>query len=169
MRQPCVMTDDKTPTEFPDKPAFVEDAPFTSADFHNMIHKQVVSAVQDALADVKLPWDSVAPFLETAREMCRADFAEAAIRLHTVQQQDGGWVDAEEAYLGIAVHDRETGAEWLSDTYWLSDIATQDEDPAEVSKVIAAVERSLAKMRAWLDTHEKGGAAEATPPVASPD
>lgn len=153
------MTDDKRPPEAFEKPAFVEDAPFTSADFHNVIQKQVMNAVQDMLAESKLTWDTAASFLETAREMCRADFAEAAIRLHTVQERDGAWVEADEAYLGIAVPDRDTGAEWLSDTYWLSDLATQDEDPAEVRKVIAAVERSLAKMRDWLAAHEKGGSA----------
>jgi hypothetical protein len=163
------MTDDTLPPEEFDPPAFIEDAPFTSADFHTVIHKHVLNAVYDTLADSKLPWEAIVPFLETAREMCRADFAGAAIGLHHVQERDGQWVEADEAYLGIAVNDRDTGAEWLSDTYWLSDIATQDENPEEVRKVIAALERSLAKMREWLNAHEKGGAAEATPPDTDSD
>lgn len=165
------MSDPKTPEEEFEKPAFiadandippgeekiVDDAPFTSADFHNLVQKYVIGTIQDALIDAKLSWDAIAPFLEAAREMCRADFAEAGIALHTVQEQDGTWIDAEEAFLGISVRDRDHGAEWLSDTYWVSDLATQNDDPAEVRRVIAGLERSIAKLRDWLAEKEAGG------------
>ena len=50
------------------------------------------------------------------------------------------WVDAEEAYLGIAVTDRDDGQDWLSETCWISDIALADRDPEEVRRVVAALE-----------------------------
>ena len=60
------------------------------------------------------------------------------------------WVEAEEAFLGISVSDRDDGAEWLSETYWLSDVAIADEDPAKVRAIVRGLERSLAKINAWL-------------------
>ena len=107
------------------------DSSFTSSDFHNAVHKHVVQAVYETLADAKIPWDQIVPFLDAARELCRSDFREAAsIRLHTLQADGDQWVDADEAYLGIAVADRDDGQDWLSETWWISDIAlAEGHDP----------------------------------------
>lgn len=146
------------------------DSRFTSADFHNVVHKQIVQAVYETLADGKISWDLILPFLDTAREICRTDFEEASrIRLHSVRAEGEDWVDAEEAYLGIAVSDRDTGQDWLSETYWLSDIALADRDPEQVRRIVAALERSLAKINAWLADQEKGGPETSEPPSLPAD
>lgn len=128
---------------------------FTAADFHNLVHKQIVNAVSATLAQDKLDWALVAPFLEAARAICRGDFQEAAqIRFHSVRAEGEQWVEAEEAFLGIAVADRDGGELWLSETYWVSDIALAGRDPEQARRTIAAVERSLAKAKAWLAEQE---------------
>jgi hypothetical protein len=143
---------------------------FTSADFHNVVHKQIVQAVYETLADGKIDWDLIVPFLDTAREICRSEFREASrIRLHTVRAEGEDWVDAEEAFLGIAVADRDTGQDWLSETYWLSDVAIADRDPEQARRIVAALERSIAKINAWLAEQEKaeqkkGGPESSEPP-----
>ena len=142
------------------------DSSFTSADFHNVVQKHILNAVYESLAAGKMDWDLVAPFLETAREICRSEFRESSrIRLHTLRAEGDGWVDAEEAYLGIAVADRDEGHDWLSETYWISDIARAESDPAEVRRVVAALERSIAKLNLWLAEQEKGGPDESEPPA----
>ena len=138
---------------------------FTSADFHNVVHKQIVQAVYETLAEGKIDWELIVPFLDTARELCRSEFREASqIRLHTVRAEGDAWVEAEEAYLGIAVADRDTGEDWLSETYWLSDVALAGGDPERVRLVVAALERSLAKINGWLAEQEKGGPEAPEPP-----
>ena len=82
----------------------------------------------------------------------------------SVLQSQGYLREAEEAYLGISVADRDSGEEWLSQTRWLSELATADDDPEQVRLIIAALERSIGKMRAWLAEKETGGAAT-TPPA----
>jgi hypothetical protein len=146
------------------------DSSFTSSDFHNVVQKQILNAVYDTLAEGKMDWELIQPILETAREMCRGDFREAGrIRLHTVRAEGDGWVDAEEAYLGIAVPDRDDGQDWLSETFWISDIATADGEPEQVRRIVAALERSILKLNAWLADREKaeqekGGPDESEPP-----
>jgi len=131
------------------------DSRFTAADFHNVVQKQILNAVYESLAAGKMDWELIAPFLDTAREICRRDFQEAArIRLHTVRAEGDDWVDAEEVFLGIAVADRDSGEEWLTETYWLSDIALADGDPAEARRIVAALERSIARINAWLAEQE---------------
>ena len=144
------------------------DFPFTAADFHNVVQKQIVNAVYESLADNKLDWELIAPFLEAAREICRSDFQESArIRLHTVRAEGEEWVDAEEAFLGISVSDRDDGSEWLSETYWISDVATADDDPEQARAVVRALERSIARINAWLADKEAGDPAETEPPASS--
>lgn len=141
------------------------DSTFTRSDFRNLVQKHVLNAVTESLMDNDLPWHAAAPFLESARDFCRSDFRQGArIRIHTVQAQGEQWVDAEEAFLGISVADREDGSEWLSETYWISDLAVGDGDPEEVRRVVAALERSLAKLREWLAEQEEGGTDQAEPP-----
>ena len=59
-------------------------------------------------------------------------------------------MEAKEAYIGISVSDREDGEEWLSDTRWLSEIAIAEEDPEQVRAIVGALERTIAKLNAWL-------------------
>lgn len=146
-----------------DKPE-ADDEPFTTNDFHTVVHKQIVSAVGDILAGTKLDWKQFAPFLGAARDLARADFAEANVRLHALHDMDGALAEAEEAFLGISVHDRDDGGAWLSDTYWVSDIAIQDDDPAQARAVVQALERSIAKINTWIAEKEKGDASEPAPP-----
>ncbi|MGE0179832.1 MAG: hypothetical protein AB7O91_08445 [Sphingomonas sp.] len=141
------------------------DGPYRSEDFHNVTHKLVMHAVSETLRDTKLDWTLVAPFLESAREMAYADFQEADVRIHTVRADGEEWVEAEEAYLGLSVADRDSGEEWLAATYWLSELAMGEDDPEQVRRIISAVERSLEKMRAWIAEKEAGGAGEPAPPA----
>jgi hypothetical protein len=142
-----------------------DDSPLTEGDFHNVAQKQILNAVFATLGEAKLDWNLVAPFLEAARSVCVGDFEQnARIRLHTMRAEGDGWAEAEEAFLGISVTEREGGDEWLSETYWLSDIATADAERAEVQAVIAALERTIAKLNAWLESGGTGGSAEAPPP-----
>ena len=132
--------------------------PFTTADFHNAAHKHLINAVHQALVETKLDWQTVAPFLEAARRICRDEFRDGArIRFHTVRAEGDDWVEAEEAYLGIAVADRDQGSDWLAETYWVSDIALADGDRAQALQIVAALERSIARIKARLAEQQEGG------------
>jgi len=141
------------------------EGPYGSDQFHVVTHKLIINAVYEALSEAKLDWDLIAPFLESAREMAQADFDEAEIRIHTVRAEGDQWVEAEEAYLGISIADRDSGEEWLSETRWLSELAIAEDDPAQVRRIIMALERSITKMREWIAQKEAGGGAEAAPPA----
>jgi hypothetical protein len=141
-----------------------DDSALTAGDFHTIAQKQIMNAVFATLSEAKMPWNLVAPFLEAAREVCAGDFAEnGRITLHTMRAEGETWVEAEEAFLGIAVADRETGEDWLAETYWLSDVATAGANREDVQAVIAGLERTIAKLNLWL---ENGGPATAEPPEA---
>ncbi|MBV9884780.1 MAG: hypothetical protein JO276_17360 [Sphingomonadaceae bacterium] len=128
-----------------------DDAPLDAGDFHTIAQKQIINAVFATLAESKMQWNLVEPLLEAGRSVSLGDFTEnARIRLHTQRAEGDDWVPAEEAYLGISVADRETGEEWLSETYWLSDIAIADGNRAEVEEIVAGLERTIAKLREWL-------------------
>ena len=130
----------------------------TTADFHNLVHKQVANAAYESIIGSKLDWDVVAPFLDAARSVCRGEFEESArIRFHTLRAEGEDWVEAEEAFLGIAVRGEGEDQDWLSRTYWVSDIALADDDPENARRVVAALERSIARIRERLDEMEKGG------------
>ena len=134
------------------EPEPADDRPLTTGDFHNVAQKQILNAVFAILSDTKMGWETVEPFLAAARDVVLGDIEETAqIRVHTVQQDDqGGWVEAEEDYLGISVSDRDTGEEWLSDTWWLSELAIAEDDPEQVRAIIRALERTSAKLNKWL-------------------
>lgn len=137
-----------------------DDAPLTTGDFHNIAQKQILNAVFAVLADTKMDWALVAPFLEAAREVCLGDIEEnAQVRLHTLHQEEGQWLEADEAFLGISVSDRDDGNEWLSDTYWLSDVAIADGDPEQVRAIVRALNKSIAKINLWL-ADKPGGPVE---------
>lgn len=128
-----------------------EAGPLTVAEFHTIAQKQILNAVFAVLSDAKMDWSLVAPFLDAARDLCLGDFEETGrVRLHTLRAEGDAWVDAEEAFLGISVSDRDDGAEWLSETYWLSDIATVDDDPEQARAIVRGLQRSIAKIEAWL-------------------
>ena len=139
-----------------------DEGPLTSSDFHNVAQKQILNAVFAILSDTKMSWELVEPFLAAARDVALGDLAETAqVRIHTVQQDDpGGWVPAEEAYLGISVSDRDSGEEWLSDTWWLSELAIAEDDPEQVRAIVHGLERTIAKLNAWL---QEKGSLPATP------
>lgn len=133
---------------------------FTSAEFHNLVHKQITHAVIETMSGAKLDWELVLPLLEAAREMCRADLKTAGeVRVHTLRAEGDEWIDAEEAFLGLRIADRDTGEEWLSETWWLSEIMLADGDPEQVQRIVAALERSIAKVNAWLATQKEEGPA----------
>ncbi|MBX3561413.1 MAG: hypothetical protein KF780_06325 [Sphingomonas sp.] len=136
--------------------------PFGSADFHTIVQKQIAAAAQQAIGNAKLGWETVVPFLEAAREMCRADIHEGGgVRLHA-EQEEGG--EAEEAFVGLSLADRDDGTEWLSESWWLSDLAIAEEDPARVAAIARALERSVARIDAWLAARERGDDSGASPP-----
>ena len=146
-----------------------DDSPLTVGDFHNVAQKQILNAVFATLAESKMPWNVVEPFLEAGRAVCAGDFTQnARIRIHTQRAEGEDWVEAEEAFLGISVSDREDGEEWLSETYWLSDLAVADGDRNEVEAVIAGLERTISKLREWLLNGGTGGSVEAEPPPEEP-
>jgi hypothetical protein len=141
----------------PDAPA--DDAPLTIADFHNIAQKQILNAVFAILSETKMDWAVVAPFFEAAREVCIGDIEEnAQIRLHSLALEGEDWVEAQEAYIGISVSDREDNEEWLSDTRWLSEIAIAEEDPEQVRAIVRALERTIAKLNLWLADKPEGAA-----------
>ena len=132
---------------------------FTTADFHNVVQKHIMNALYEQLGAEKMDWQLILPFLEAARLFCTSEFREAgSVRLHTLRAEGDEWVDAEEAFLGISVTDRDDGEPWLSETYWISDVALADRDPEKVRRIIASLERSIAKLNAWLA--EQGGPAD---------
>jgi hypothetical protein len=138
------MADEKTEDE--------DDSALTAGDFHTIAQKQIMNAAFATLAESKMPWTLVAPFLEAARSVCAGDFAEnGRVSLHTMRAEGETWVEAEEAFIGIAVADRETGEEWFGETYWLSDVATAGAAREDVEAAIAALERTVAKLNLWLE------------------
>jgi uncharacterized Ntn-hydrolase superfamily protein len=147
----------------------MDQPPYTSADFHDDVHKQLVSIVTSSLADTKLGWSQVAAFLAAGRALCRDDVRyNGRLALHGVEYRDGELAEADEAYLSLSVRDREDGVEWLSQTYWLSDIALADQDPERLRGAIAAMERSVAKLKQWLADREPPEDAPAADPEQLP-
>ena len=141
-----------------------EDVALSAGDFHTIAQKQIMNAVFATLSEAKMGWNLVEPFLEAGRSVCVGDFiANGRVSLHTMRAEGDAWVEAEEAFIGIAVADRETGEDWLAETYWLSDVATAGAAREDVEAAIAALQRTIAKLRLWL---ENGGPAEAEPPQA---
>ena len=129
---------------------------FTTADFHNVVQKHILNALYEQMGSEKMDWQLIQPFLEAARSFCRSEFREGgSVRLHTLRAEGEQWVEAEEAFLGISVADRDDGQEWLTETFWISDIALADRDPEMVRRIVAGLERSVAKLNAWL-AEQKG-------------
>ena len=155
--------DPQPPQELPDLAPLDPDGEFrdeatdgyTTSDFHNVIQKQIVNATYETLVETKLHWELIAPFLHAAREMCRGDFRRTGrIGVHGSAAEG----DAEEAYVSLSIADQDDGREWLSETWWLSDLILAEADPRRVREAARALERSIAKLDAWLETQAKGPA-----------
>lgn len=129
---------------------------YTTSEFHNVIQKQILNATYETLAETKLHWELVQPFLDAARDMCRGDFVRTGrVEVHGVVAEGEEWRDAEEAYLSVSIADQDDGREWLSETWWLSDIVLAGGDPARVREAADAIARSLERLNAWLEEHEQ--------------
>jgi len=138
----------------------MDQPPYTSEDFQRDVQKQLVNTAIAALSDAHLSWAQVAPFLDAARAVCRDDLRlNGRLALHGLEYAGAELVPSAEAYLSVSARDRTDQVEWLSHTYWLSDLALADQDPDRVRSVIAAIERTLAKLKEWL------AAQEAAPPA----
>ncbi|HEX8526603.1 hypothetical protein [Allosphingosinicella sp.] len=167
------------PTETPIEPDSDENEPeaygdedgYTSAEFHNVIQKQIAAAALDTLVASKMDWATIEPFLRAARNISRGDFQRTGrIQVHGVAADGEAWSEAEEAYLSLSVADQDDGSEWLSETWWLSDLVVAGGDPGQVREAVGAIEKSLARLKAWLDEHGgpagegAGAGAESTAP-----
>ena len=140
----------------------MDQPPYTSADFQEDAGKQLVDVSIAAVSAANLSWLQAARLLDAARAVCRDDLRfGGGLALHGLEYAGGELAPAEEAYLSVTGRDRDTHVEWMSQTYWLSDLALADRDPERVRTAIAAMERSLAKLNAWLEAHEAAvGAAD---------
>lgn len=146
------------------EPPTYEKPPFTSAEFHDAVQQQLVNAAIATLAETKLEWSQVAPFLDAGRALCRDDVRlNGRLAVQGQEYEGADLIEAEEAYLSLSVRDREDGIEWLSQSWWLSDIVLGDKNPEQIRTALAAMERSIAKLRQWLADYE--AAHPAQPPL----
>lgn len=159
---PAATEADGKPDEFEDEePEFGYE--IGTAEFYNIVHKQVIHVTTETLAAAKLDWEVVEPFLNAARDVCRGDFVRTArIEVHGVAGDTGALEEAEEAYLSLSVADQDTGAEWYAETWWLSDLVLQTGDPARVREAVDALERTTARLRQWLDSADRSEGEAAT-------
>lgn len=142
--------------------------PYTSEDFHDDVQKQFINSALATLADTKLEWSQVVAFLSAGRALCRDDVRlNGRLAVHALEYDGADLVEAEEAYLSLSVRDREDGIEWLQHSWWLSDTVLASGDRARVEGVVAALERSIGKLREWLDAG--GDAPAAAVSLAEPD
>jgi hypothetical protein len=140
----------------------MDELPYTSGKFAEDAHKRLIDTAVGALSEAPLSWSQVAPLLDSARAVCRDDLRLGGqLALHGLQFEGAELVPAEEAYVSVIARDRDTQVEWFCETYWLSDLALADRDPDRVRSAIAALERSLAKLNAWLAEQDGPAAAEA--------
>jgi hypothetical protein len=148
----------------------MDQPPYSSSHFVEDAQKRLIDTAVGALSDARLSWSQVAPLLDAGRAVCRDDlrFGGGQFALHGLAYQGDELAPAEEAYVSITARDRDTQVEWFSDTYWLSDLALADQDPDRVRSAIAAIERSLAKLHAWLEDSESKEA-DVAADAAGPD
>ena len=135
---------------------------YTTSEFHNVVQKQILNATYESLLETKIHWALIEPFLQAARDVCRGDFRRTGrLEVHGVVAEGEGWADAEEAYLSLSISDQDDGREWLSETWWLSDLVLAGGDPRQVGEAARALERSVARLDAWLAAQEGGEDPEA--------
>lgn len=151
----------------------MDQPPYSTSNFVEDAQKRLVDTAVGALSEARLSWSQVAPLLDAARAVCRDDlrFGGGQLALHGLAYAGTELAPAEEAYVSVTARDRDTQVEWFSDTYWLSDLALADQHPDRVRSAIAAIERSLAKLHAWLEENDKqeAEAAAVEPPAADPE
>ena len=127
---------------------------YTTSEFHNVVQKQILHATYETLVETKIHWSLIEPFLHAARDVCRGDFRRTGrIEIHGVAAEGDTWAESEEAYVSLSIADQDDGAEWLSETWWLSDLVLASGDPDRVREAARALERSVAKLDAWLQGH----------------
>ena len=136
----------------------MDQPPYTSGNFHEDVQRQLISTAAAKLAESKVSWPQIAPFLDAGRAVCRDDLRLGGrVAIHGLEHAGDELVPADEAYLSLSASDRDSGVEWLSETYWLSDLALADEDPERVRAAIAGLERSVARLKDWLAERESDG------------
>ena len=114
-----------------------------------------MNALYEQLGAEKMDWQLILPFLEAARLFCGSEFRETgSVRLHTLRAEGDDWVDAEEAFLGISVADREDGEHGCPRPSGFRHRARRPR-PEKVRRIVAALERSIAKLNAWLADRKK--------------
>jgi len=157
--------EDQPPPQLPDESSEQADQGFadyetdgyTTSDFHNVVQKHIVNATYETLVEAKLHWTLIEPFLRAARDVCRGDFRRTGrVGVHGVAAAGDGWTEAEEAYVSLSIADQDEGEEWLSETWWLSDLVIAEGDPARVRAAARALERSAARIDAWLEANDEG-------------
>jgi hypothetical protein len=132
-----------------------EEDGYTTSEFHNVVQKQIVNATYETLVETKLHWELIEPFLRAARDVCLGDFRRTGrVEVHGVVAEGEGWTDAEEAYLSLSIADQDDGREWLSQTWWLSDVVLAGGDARQVREAARALERTVARLDAWLAEQE---------------
>jgi hypothetical protein len=137
---------------------------YTTSEFHNVVQKQILNATYETLVETKLHWDLVEPFLRAARDVCRGDFQRTGrIEVHGVVAEGEDWKDAEEAYLSLSIADQDDGREWLSETWWLSDLVLAAGDPARIRESARALQRTVTRLNAWLAEHDSDEEAPTAP------
>lgn len=130
---------------------------YSTSDFHNVVQKQILNATYETLVETKMHWALIEPFLHAAREVSIGDFRRTgSVRVHGVAAEGEAWVEAEEAYLSLSVADQDDGHEWLSETWWLSDLILAGGDPVRVREAARALERTVGKLDAWLAVQGEG-------------
>lgn len=141
----------------------MEPPPYSLADFHHVVRKQLATAASAALADAKMRDSELDAILYSARALTAGELEQSArLALHGLDLgEDEALAPSDEAYLSVSAGGENGEAEWLSLSYWLSDLALADRDPERVRATVGAIERSLAKLNAWLAEQE--GPAEAKP------
>jgi hypothetical protein len=136
---------------FEDYAPSAQDEGYTTAEFHNVVQKQVLNATYETLVETRFHWELVEPFLRAARDVCRGDFRRTGrVEVHGVVAEGEGWTDAEEAYLSLTIADQDDGREWLSETWWLSDLILAAADPRQIREAARALERTVARLDTWL-------------------
>ena len=106
--------------------------------------------------------------LDSARAICREDIRlNGRLVVHGLEHDGADLKPADEAYLSLSARAPSDPFDWLSQTWWLSEVALADRDPERVRAAVAAIERSLDKVRAWLADQEQAG--DPAPTEARPD
>lgn len=151
----------------------MDQPPYSTSNFVEDAQKRLIDTAVGALSEARLSWSQVSPLLDAARAVCRDDlrYGGGQLALHGLAYEGHELAPAEEAYVSVTARDRDTQVEWFSDTYWLSELALADRDPERVRLAIAAIERSLAKLHAWLEQNAgpDHGAEAIEPPAQDPE